>query len=119
MEGQEGECGWRPVPCQHVVGCHPAARALDGTNWRLLCALQLIKAMESARGNGTSMISLILPPRSQVMTGAGAQLGVNCALGGLLGCSMRAAAGARCSKTHGWPGPCPPADCPDAGHVGQ
>ena len=27
---------------------------------------RLIKAMESARGNGTSMISLILPPKSQV-----------------------------------------------------
>ncbi len=26
---------------------------------------KLIKALESARGNGTSMISLIMPPRSQ------------------------------------------------------
>jgi hypothetical protein len=28
--------------------------------------LQLIKALEAARGNGTSMISLILPPKDQV-----------------------------------------------------
>lgn len=27
---------------------------------------RLIKALEAARGNGTSMISLILPPRDQV-----------------------------------------------------
>jgi peptide chain release factor subunit 1 len=27
---------------------------------------RLIKALESARGNGTSMISLILPPKDQV-----------------------------------------------------
>lgn len=27
---------------------------------------KLIKALESARGNGTSMISLILPPRDQI-----------------------------------------------------
>jgi peptide subunit release factor 1 (eRF1) len=26
---------------------------------------QLIKALEAARGNGTSMISLIMPPRDQ------------------------------------------------------
>lgn len=39
-----------------VVPCSPA------------CCLrvQLIKALESARGNGTSMISLILPPKDQV-----------------------------------------------------
>ena len=29
-------------------------------------AVQLIKALEEARGNGTSMISLIIPPRDQV-----------------------------------------------------
>ena len=28
--------------------------------------LQLIKALEAARGNGTSMISLIMPPKDQV-----------------------------------------------------
>jgi hypothetical protein len=28
---------------------------------------KLIKALESARGNGTSMISLIMPPRSVVV----------------------------------------------------
>lgn len=28
--------------------------------------MQLIKALEAARGNGTSMISLILPPKDQV-----------------------------------------------------
>lgn len=27
---------------------------------------KLIKALESARGNGTSMISLIAPPKSQI-----------------------------------------------------
>ena len=27
---------------------------------------KLIKALESARGNGTSMISLIMPPRDQI-----------------------------------------------------
>ena len=31
-----------------------------------ICALQLIKALEAARGNGTSMISLIMPPKDQV-----------------------------------------------------
>ena len=30
------------------------------------CRLQLIKALEAARGNGTSMISLIMPPKDQV-----------------------------------------------------
>jgi len=29
--------------------------------------LQLIKALEEARGNGTSMISLIMPPKDQVV----------------------------------------------------
>jgi peptide chain release factor subunit 1 len=28
--------------------------------------LQLIKGLEAARGNGTSMISLIMPPKDQV-----------------------------------------------------
>jgi hypothetical protein len=36
--------------------------------------LQLIKALEAARGNGTSMISLILPPKDQVLPFAGKQL---------------------------------------------
>ena len=31
-----------------------------------ISALQLIKALEAARGNGTSMISLIMPPKDQV-----------------------------------------------------
>lgn len=31
-----------------------------------LAFLQLIKALEEARGNGTSMISLIMPPKDQV-----------------------------------------------------
>ena len=31
-----------------------------------LSLLQLIKALEEARGNGTSMISLIMPPKDQV-----------------------------------------------------
>ena len=30
-----------------------------------MCAKQLIRALEEARGNGTSMISLIIPPRDQ------------------------------------------------------
>jgi peptide chain release factor subunit 1 len=42
--------------------------------------LQLIKALESARGNGTSMISLILPPKDQVrVVKAGAGEGVRVA----------------------------------------
>lgn len=32
----------------------------------VVSAMQLIKALEAARGNGTSMISLIMPPRDQV-----------------------------------------------------
>ena len=32
---------------------------------------QLIKALESARGAGTSMISLIMPPKDQVRPGRG------------------------------------------------
>lgn len=31
--------------------------------------LQLIKGLEAARGNGTSMISLIMPPKDQVGAG--------------------------------------------------
>ena len=31
---------------------------------------RLLKSLESARGNGTSMISLILPPRSQISLAA-------------------------------------------------
>jgi hypothetical protein len=39
-----------------------------GTNQPVLgCVAQLIKALESARGNGTSMISLIMPPKDQVI----------------------------------------------------
>ena len=31
---------------------------------------QLIKSLEAARGNGTSMISLIIPPKDQISSGA-------------------------------------------------
>jgi peptide chain release factor subunit 1 len=34
----------------------------------LFSPLQLIKALEAARGNGTSMISLIMPPKDQAST---------------------------------------------------
>ena len=34
---------------------------------RFFAWLQLIKALEEARGNGTSMISLIMPPKDQVL----------------------------------------------------
>lgn len=36
----------------------------------MLLRLQLIKALEEARGNGTSMISLIMPPKDQVSAAA-------------------------------------------------
>jgi len=35
---------------------------------------KLIKGLEAARGNGTSMISLILPPKDQVRKGRCAKL---------------------------------------------
>ena len=35
--------------------------------------VQLIKALDNARGNGTSMISLIMPPKSQVPPAAAAR----------------------------------------------
>lgn len=39
-----------------------------GLTWLVMHVLptQLIKAMEIARGNGTSMISLVMPPKDQV-----------------------------------------------------
>lgn len=36
-----------------------------------LLFMQLIKALEQARGNGTSMISLIMPPKDQVRSASG------------------------------------------------
>lgn len=36
--------------------------------------VQLIKALEAARGNGTSMISLIMPPKDQVRGARNQQL---------------------------------------------
>ena len=44
--------------CVGVCGSRTRGIGWDGT--------QLIKALEAARGNGTSMISLIMPPRDQV-----------------------------------------------------
>lgn len=44
--------------------CRPV-RSITDTEFELL-EMQLIKALESARGNGTSMISLIMPPKDQV-----------------------------------------------------
>lgn len=41
-----------------------------------VAVLQLIKGLEAARGNGTSMISLIMPPKDQV--GAGLLRGCMC-----------------------------------------
>lgn len=65
--------GWR-LRAQAVLaparaGCCARMRAgvaLVLPSEPLLVALQLIKALEAARGNGTSMISLILPPKDQV-----------------------------------------------------
>lgn len=45
--------------CQRTPSTHFILRA------RILC-VQLIKGLEAARGNGTSMISLIMPPKDQV-----------------------------------------------------
>ncbi len=40
--------------------------ASDYSRLKYALLLQLIKALEEARGNGTSMISLIMPPKDQV-----------------------------------------------------
>ena len=57
MEDQEGEADARAAqllwPCEFSEVAE-------------LALLQLIKALEEARGNGTSMISLIMPPKDQV-----------------------------------------------------
>ena len=58
MEDQEGKQAAAGTSFQCVFRSQ-ADRLLD---------LQLIKALEEARGNGTSMISLIMPPKDQVST---------------------------------------------------
>ena len=60
MEGETGKYSLPHVACLVLV--HPARASSDGVR----CAVQLIKALEAARGNGTSMISLIMPPKDQV-----------------------------------------------------
>lgn len=89
MEGQAG--AWpRPGSKTAAGGLlqQPTAAHDAGAGWAsaagkrpLKCIrLQLIKALESARGNGTSMISLILPPKDQVrVVKAGAGEGVRVA----------------------------------------
>lgn len=57
MEDQKGEPAKLP---QQLDSLHTLSRT------RVLLYLQLIKALEEARGNGTSMISLIMPPKDQV-----------------------------------------------------
>lgn len=54
---------------------------------------RLIKALDNARGNGTSMISLIMPPKSQARAqgGAGRPRGVGCAVAGGWGCGAGSA----------------------------
>lgn len=44
----------------HVSTAWQCAQAMGG--------VQLIKGLHEARGNGTSMISLIMPPKDQVRT---------------------------------------------------
>ena len=59
MEDQKGE---PPKP-------RPVSSVVKGLTLYLLtefACMQLIKALEAARGNGTSMISLIMPPKDQV-----------------------------------------------------
>ncbi len=57
-----------------VAGTRVASLGPGGGKSMLLPASpfgpQLIKALEAARGNGTSMISLIMPPKDQVGTAA-------------------------------------------------
>lgn len=54
MEDQKGEQALVEESSRRHRGC------------LAVCILQLIKALEEARGNGTSMISLIMPPKDQV-----------------------------------------------------
>ncbi|CAA2985066.1 eukaryotic peptide chain release factor subunit 1-3 [Olea europaea subsp. europaea] len=55
--------------CRVVLLALPSNQMADGESdknieiWKIK---KLIKALESARGNGTSMISLIMPPRDQI-----------------------------------------------------
>ena len=60
MEGEAGECALPHIAC---LGVHTLRLQLC---LRQMYAVQLIKALEAARGNGTSMISLIMPPKDQV-----------------------------------------------------
>ncbi len=57
MEGEAGECALPHIAC---LGVHTLRLQLC---LRQMYAVQLIKALEAARGNGTSMISLIMPPK--------------------------------------------------------
>lgn len=63
MEDQEGERKALLLPnanfCCRCLLAEPTLNKNCGL-------LQLIKALENARGNGTSMISLIMPPKDQV-----------------------------------------------------
>ena len=43
----------------------PVLQSTESLRRLCVCAKQLIRALEEARGNGTSMISLIIPPRDQ------------------------------------------------------
>ena len=60
MESEAGKCA---LPYIAGLGIHTLHLQLCLTQ---VCFMQLIKALEAARGNGTSMISLIMPPKDQV-----------------------------------------------------
>ncbi len=53
--------------CVHANQMRLIIDAACGHGHMAIC-LQLIKALEAARGNGTSMISLIMPPKDQVQS---------------------------------------------------
>ena len=67
-----GECGGSASvlhPPDLFLSTSTPSRSLSSPSPRPLLSLplsQLIKGLDSARGNGTSMISLILPPKDQV-----------------------------------------------------
>lgn len=60
MESEAGKCA---LPYIAGLNIHMLCLQLCLTQ---LSGVQLIKALEAARGNGTSMISLIMPPKDQV-----------------------------------------------------
>ena len=62
MESEAGESS----SSQDALAASPSSRTAGPLTPPPTRRLQLIKALDNARGNGTSMISLIMPPKSQV-----------------------------------------------------